>query len=504
MVLSENLKLGALGLIVLVFLLLAIFRFTRQSRAVRDRIKIPLLVLFWLVILDDVFFMLGRPFPPSLFPYYLALVYLFAAILLIRLVLLFFFDVFLVRRKKYRAPRLLKELSAFVLFLVAVVLIMQDTLHIQVTTVLATSALITVVLGLAMQETLGNLFAGLAIHLDPPYQVGDWIHVGEIAGKVEEITWRATKLRTTNNDYIVIPNGGIAKERLTNHSYPRTPHAYVLEINTSYDVPPNKVAAIVTDVLAHTENVVMDPAPDVRVSSYSDFVLKFQVKFWYRDYEFIEPTVAVIRRSLWYHLRRAEVEIPFPARNIFVHDRQEMLAARERKIKHLCDSLKKVYLFADLAAEEYVLIAEHLQEQYFQSGEIIIREGEKDDAFFIVDQGEVEVYITSPSQHRKVLTRLSEGDFFGEIALLTGERRTANVQALTDVRAYKLSKDAFKEVVQTKPLILDEIGSVLSKRKDQIAGLMMEITGSGQEVEEMTTQDAKSRILNRIRGYFGL
>lgn len=504
MVMSDNLKLGSLGLIVLVFVLLAIFRFTRQSRAVRDRIKIPLFVLFLLVILEDAFFMVGRQFPPSLFPYYLALIYLFSAILLIRLLLLFFFDVFLVRSKKYRAPRLLKELSAFVLFLVAVVLIMQNTLHIQVTTVLATSALITVVLGLAMQETLGNLFAGLAIHLDPPYQVGDWIHVGEIAGKVEEITWRATKLRTTNNDYVVIPNGGIAKERLTNHSFPRVPHAYVLEINTSYDVPPNKVAEIVTEVLSHTDNVVMDPAPDVRVGSYNDFVLKFQVKFWYKDYEFIEPTVAVIRRALWYHLRRHNVEIPFPARNIFVHDRQEMLAIKERKIKHLCDSLRKVYLFADLAAEEYVLIAEHLQEQYYESGEVIIREGEKDDSFFIVDQGEVEVYITSPNQHRKVLTTLHEGDFFGEIALLTGERRTASVQAMTDVLAYQLSKEAFKDVVQTKPLILDEIGSVLSKRKDQIAGLMLEITGSRQEAEAMTPQDAKSQILSRIRGYFGL
>jgi small-conductance mechanosensitive channel/CRP-like cAMP-binding protein len=504
MVLGENIKLGALGLGVLVFLLLAIFRFTRQSPAVRDRIKIPLLVLFVLVILEDAFYSIGRPFPPSLFPYYLALIYLFSAILLIRLALLFFFDVFLVRSKKYRAPRLLKELSAFVLFLVAVVLIMQNTLHIQVTTVLATSALITVVLGLAMQETLGNLFAGLAIHLDPPFQVGDWIHVADIAGKVEEITWRATKLRTVNNDYIVIPNGGIAKEKLTNHSYPRVPHAITVDVGVSYHVPPNKVDTVVKMALAGIRNVVSDPPPDIRVKSFQDFSVLYTIKFWYSDYEFIEQTLAAVRRALWYHLRRHDVEIPFPVRNIFVHDRQEMLAIKERKIKHLCDSLRKVYLFADLAAEEYVLIAEHLQEQYYQSGEVIIREGEKDDSFFIIDQGEVEVYITSPNQHRKVLTTLHEGEFFGEIALLTGERRTASVQAMTDVLAYQLSKDAFKEVVQTKPLILDEIGTVLSKRKDQIAGLMMEITGSSQEAEEMTSQDAKSRILSRIRTYFGL
>lgn len=501
---TENLKFGILAFVTFLVVLLAVFRLTRQNRSLRDRIQFPLLALFLLFVVYDSFYISGKRFPAGLFQDYLALLYLFLSILAIRLALLFFFDVFLVRNKRYRAPRLLKQLTGFVLFLIAIVAILQGALHIQVATVLATSAIITVVLGLAMQETLGNLFAGLALHLDPPYHVGDWIHVGDIAGKVEEVTWRATKLRTVNNDYIVIPNGSIGKEKLTNHSFPRIPHATRLEFTTSYNVAPNKVKAVVEEALAHIENVATDPRPDVRVSTYSDYVLTFQLKFYFKDYEFIEPTISAIRRALWYHFRRHDIEIPFPARNIFVHEQEEALEANAKKVNRLSHSLKKVYLFADLDDDERHLVAEHLHEMRFAINETIIHEGARDDSLFIIDQGEVEVFITSANQHRKVLTKLHEGDFFGEMALLTGEKRSASVQAVTDVIVYQLNKEAFKEVIETRPLILDEIGSVLSRRKDQLTELMMEITGNPREVASMSPQDAKSRILGRIRSYFGL
>ncbi len=501
---EPSMKMGGLIFLVMTFVILAIFRFTRQHRIVREKIKTPLIAVFCLLTVYDFFYILQKPIPPMLEGYYFALLYLGIAIILIQLGIFLFFDVFLVRSKHYQTPALLKEITNVVLFTIAVILIIQDTLKIQVTTVLATSAIITVVLGLALQETLGNLFAGLALHLDPPYHPGDWVQAGDVVGRVEEVTWRSTKLHTVNNDMIVIPNGQLAKEKIINHTFPPAPHATSVNVAVSFHVPPNKVARVVREVLATIDNVTMDPAPDIRVSKYMDFAIDYQIKFWFKDFGIIEPTLAEIRKSLWYHFRRNEIEIPFPIRNVYLHEREEVLSTHEQSLRHLADSLKKVYLFAPLDDEERRLIAEKLVEMHFAQREMIIREGDTDDNFFIIEEGEVEVFLTSVSGKRKVLTTLGEGDFFGEMALLTGERRTASVEAIRDVRVYSLGRHSFKEVLERKPEILDEISNVLSRRKDQLADKLAESSGGHNEEAPSNISDAKNRILSRIRNYFGL
>jgi small-conductance mechanosensitive channel len=493
---------GILFFILMLAVFLGVIRLTRHNRAVRERIRFPLIVVFLLLTALDVLFVIGFQLPKMVDHYFMAVLYLAIAVLFIRIAVMALFG-FLERTKRYRIPKLVEEITKALLYGVAVVAIIQYTLNIQVTTVLATSAIITVVIGLALQETLGNLFAGLALQMDPAYQVGHWIKVGERMGKVEEVTWRATKLRTVNNDSIVIPNGVIAKETLVNLSYPATAHAARLHIPVGYDVPPNRVDRVVREVLNQTPNVTMEPPPEIRVGDFKDYSIDYDLKFYYKDPGLLETMLASVRKGLWYHFRRNAVVMPVPIRELYIHDRQEQLDTHKSMLKRLSDSLKKVYLFASLDEDERLLIAEHLEEVRYASGELIIREGEAGNSFFIIDQGEVDVFVNSPSGNRKSLATLSVGDFFGEIALLTGELRTASVQATLDVRVFRLQKDNFKSVLETRPDILDEISSVLSRRKDQLVTLLAESTGTGDSVT-MNPEQAKSRILGRIRSYFGL
>ncbi len=501
---GDNFRIGVLAFVLLSILVLLILRATRQSKAVRQSIKLPLIFIFLLLTFYDVFFAFGISIPKSIERYYYALLYFSIAILFIRLSIYLFYGVFLPRVKKYRAPRLLEEITGVVLFVLAAILIIQNTLNIQLTTVLATSAIITVVIGLALQETLGNLFAGLALQLDPAYKVGDWIHTGENMGCVEEVTWRATKIRTLNNDLVIIPNGQIAKEKVTNHSDPPGAHATRVDVSVSYGVPPNKVELVVKEMLKEVPNVTMNPSPDIRLNAFHEFSVDYQIKFFIRDYGQLEPTLSAVRKGLWYHFRRNSVEIPFPIRNVYVHDRQEQKDISEIIHRRLSESLHNVYLFASLDEEERRLIVEYLSEMNFAAGELIIREGESDDSFFIIEEGEVEVSIAPVPGQKKVLTTLKKGDFFGEIALLTGEKRTATVMALADVRVYQLKKDNFKRVLETRPDILDEISNVLSRRKDELAVLIAESAGMEEDSRNMDTQEVKLHILKRIRNYFGL
>jgi small-conductance mechanosensitive channel/CRP-like cAMP-binding protein len=500
---NEQVRIGIIIFAAMTAIFLMVLRLIRHSGVLREKIKGPFLMIFALLIIYDLFYTLNLKLPQMVQPYYFAVLYLTVAILLIRLVVLVLFDIFLVRTRRYRAPQLLKEISAVVLFGIVVVIIIQNTLKIQVTTLLATSALITVVLGLALQETLGNLFAGLALQLDQPYRQGDWINVSNVFGRVEEVTWRATKLKTINNDYIIVPNGQIAKELVINHSFPEVPHATRLTFSVNYNTSPNRVTRVVHQAMEHVDNVIMQPLPEVRLIVFADFFITYEIKFFIRDFGLLEPTLAGVRKALWYHLRRNGIEIPYPIRNVYLHGNEEAERRREETLKRLSDTLGKVYLFASLDDEERLLIAEKLVEQRYAQDEIIIREGEQDESFFIIELGTVEVYLLSAHGNRKILTTLSEGNFFGEIALLTGQKRTANVRALTDVRVHRLDKDSFKEILERKPEILDEISSVLSHRKDQLAILMAESSGS-HETDSINIQDAKLRILSRIRSYFGL
>jgi small-conductance mechanosensitive channel/CRP-like cAMP-binding protein len=501
--LSSRVEQGILFFVLMVVVLLAVVRLTRQHHAFRQKIKLPLIILSILLLALDVLYVTRFSLPALVERYFKAILYLTLAILLIRVGVHVLFNS-IERNKRYRIPKLVEELTKVLLYGIATVAIIQQVLSIQVTTVLATSAIITVVLGLALQETLGNLFAGLALQLDPAYQVGDWIRVGERMGKVEEVTWRATKLRTVNNDSVIIPNGSIAKDTLINLSSPVTPHAARMFIRASFTTPPNRVDRVVRDVLSETTNVTMDPPPEIRVSDFKDHWIEYDLKFYYKDAGLLEAMLATVRKGLWYHFRRDGVEIPLPARDIFVHDRQERVEGEEAMLNRLSDSLKKVYLFSPLAPDERQLIAENLEEMRYAKNEVIIREGEAGDSFFIIEQGEVEVFVTSANGSKKSLTILSIGDFFGEIALLTGELRTASVQAITEVRVFRLKKESFKTVLEARPDILDQISGVLSRRKDEIVSILAESTTGDGAVVAMNTDQAKHKILGRIRSYFGL
>ena len=128
---------------------------------------------------------------------------------------------------------------------------------------LATSAVSAVVLGFALQDTLGNAIAGLAIQSEKPFSIGHWVKVGEFEGRVAEVTWRATRLRTKTGNFIVLPNNIVGKEPIINYSEPVAPTRISVQVGCSYDAPPNRVKAVIREALANCALVLRAPAPQV-------------------------------------------------------------------------------------------------------------------------------------------------------------------------------------------------------------------------------------------------
>jgi small-conductance mechanosensitive channel len=396
-------------------------------------------------------------------------------------------------------PALLGSLVTVVLYAVGLGVVAHVFFGFDPTPFLAGSAIAGAVVGLALQDALANLFSGIALHSDAPFRVGDWVRLGEAEGRVEEVTWRALRLRTWSNDTLTLPNNDVARKQVLNFSRPAEPHSRVLTVGVSYAAPPNRVLAVMREVLRRVEGLPEQPPSTVRLVGYADSAVQYEVRYQARAYEDWRRLESEILRLIWYHFRRAGLEIPFPIRTLHVHQadpRREADGPGER----LERALRSVDLFRPLSDDERRTAAAAFRHLHYSAGERILGEGEPGDSLFLIDRGEVEVSKLLGGAPR-VLARLGAGQFFGEMALLTGEARAASVTAVDDVDLFTLDKAGFERVLARNPAVAVDISAILAARRDalsQAQGDAAAPLGTGEPPGEL-----RQRILMRIRSWFG-
>ena len=363
---------------------------------------------------------------------------------------------------------------------------------------LTTSAMGAVIIGFALQDTLGNLFAGLAIQVEKPFRVGDWIRSGEQEGLVLEVTWRATKIRTKAGNFIIIPNSLISKDRIINYSQPTRLLRMEHTIGLSYDAPPNLVKSVILETIASVPDILRDPAPDVLLSQYAESSIHYRCRFWVDDFAQNDPILDKFTTLLYYRLRRAGLGIPYPVREVRVTERRQEIPAVEGALDRRLQFVEKVDLFQRLTPADKTLIAEAMEPITFASNETIIRQGTAGDSMFFIRRGKVRILLQSGGTSHEV-AMLGDGQYFGEMALLTGETRTATAVAQGDVEAYVLRKDHFRDVLLQQPEIATEISRIMAERKQVLEEKTAQVAAQGS-----SQHDVQQNFLRRIQRFFGL
>lgn len=397
-------------------------------------------------------------------------------------------------------PALLDSLLRVVLYAAGLGIVAYVFFGFDPTPFLAGSAIVGAVVGLALQDALANLFAGIALHTDAPFRAGDWVRVGEAEGCVEQVTWRALRLRTWSGDTLTLPNNDVARRSVLNFSRPAEPHSRVLVIGASYAAPPNRVLAVLREALNQVHEVPAEPPPSLRIVGYADSSVHYEVRYFVRSYEDWRRAEGEILRLVWYHFRRAGLEIPFPVRTVHLHQSAPRAEADElgRRLERALASLD---VFRPLSDDERQTAAAAFRPLHFSAGERILGEGEPGDSLFLIDRGEVAVSKQLGGLARTV-ARLGPGQFFGEMALLTGEARAATVAAVSDVDLFTLDKAGFERVLARNPQVAEDISAILAVRRDALSeaqGDTATLRASGEPGGEL-----KQRILVRIRNWFGL
>lgn len=370
-----------------------------------------------------------------------------------------------------------------------------------------TSAILTAVIAFTMQDTLGNVLGGLAIQLDNSVQVGDWVKVDDMTGRVRDIRWRTTLIETRNWETVLIPNSQLMKSRVAilgrREGAPRQ-WRRILNFMVDPGVPPARVIAIVEDEMRELAipNVARTPAASCVLFGFESGNLRYQLRYFLTDILEDDTTDSMVRVHLFATLQRAGIRVAEPQHTVHAIQRDEAHAetVKKRELTRRIQALNAVHLFAGLSDGEKADIAERLQYAPFARGDVMTKQGNQAHWLYILAFGEAAVLYEPPSGEPQVIGVVRAGEFFGEMALLSGDARSATVVAKTDVECYRLDRASFQELLSGRPEIVDEVARIVSARKPDLE--------HARETHAAIKSDPASAdrvtIVERIRGLLGL
>ena len=400
--------------------------------------------------------------------------------------------VFLIFERRPREGRLIQDLIVGVIYLGAALSVVAYVFNAPVGTLIATSGVFAIILGLALQSTLADVFSGIALNFSRAYSVGDWIVLSDgIEGRVVETNWRATHLLNASNDLVVLPNSVLAKAQLTNLSSPNRSHGVKLRVRVVPTMAPSSIADVMRTVLLNANSITRTPPPSVDIKSLDAQAIEFELSFRVQDFAAASAAKHEIYDLIYRHARAAGLTLAASRETpSFIGPSSAAEAAARSIPLRLLDA---VPLFASLNEAEKETLAATMTRKTYRKGEVLAEQGAKLNSLVVIRNGVI--VVTRRKHGRDVeLDRLAPGDFIGEDGLFTGTGEPATVRALTLVVAYEVGQAAMAKLMQDRPSIADEISVTLARRAK--SGTAVGDAGG------VTTESSVTRLVGRIRQLF--
>jgi small-conductance mechanosensitive channel/CRP-like cAMP-binding protein len=429
-----------------------------------------------------------------------SIVILLATAVVVALVDRYVWDFYFEQKKQTPIPHFPRQLAALVIYLIALLGVLWYGYHAGrwLTGLLATSGIAAILIGLAGQNLLGGIIAGVSLQISRPYKVGDWLQVSDRFAEVMEINWRSTRLRTNDNIYLDIPNNEIVRQTIVNLHYPTELHAIRVRVGIDYNTPPNRVK----DALFHASSsagVLAQPPEKVFLVDFADHAMTYEVKFYMANHSRINELNDAVRTNIWYELKRQRIRIPYPVRTLQLERRVPRAAGDDQEEARVI--LRSDPLFQCLSEEQLDTIVKQSRLDHFGRGERVIEEGAEGDSMFVLLRGAAQVLVAKNGSIIPVAT-LNSGECFGEMSLLTGERRSATVRAKGDCYVMEISKPVMAEIIRESPDCLRQLSEILARRKMETEGVLREAMGS--EEQEAKEREYSATFLMRLRHFFAL
>ena len=432
-------------------------------------------------------------------------------LLAINLLAISVFDL-LLRAARVEYPDILHDVVVGAAYIVAFVFLMHRS-GVDVTSIAATSAVVTAVVGLSLQATLGNVVGGISLQLDDSINEGDWVELdNKTQGLVKKIRWRHTVLETRDWDTLIVPNGQLMTQSikvLGKRAGRPVQHRMWVYFNVDFRYPPAEVMRAVNESLqsAPIEGAAEEPKPECICYDLArenrESYCYYAVRYWLTDLARDDPTSSLVRERIYAALRRAQVPLAIPATTVFVSadDAEHRERKRTRELESRMDALSAVDLFANLSEDERHILASSARLAPFSAREIITRQGAAAHWLYVLLKGKAAVRVTTPEGQVRQVALLEAPNFFGEMALMTGQRREATVVAESDVECLRVDRKDLEGIIKQRPEIASEISGVLATRRVELAAVR---EGLDSDAKQQRLSSEHSRILHSIQEFFAL
>jgi small-conductance mechanosensitive channel/CRP-like cAMP-binding protein len=391
--------------------------------------------------------------------------------------------------------KILRDLLNLGLSALATILVLQRQANLNLVGLVTTSAVLTAVIGLAAQESLKDLFAGIELQVDPPFREGDWISVGNEGGTVESLHLMSTRLRKLDGSTVNLPNNTVVDSPMQRFSR-QGPVGNRFGIALGYEIPPTRARELLESVAQQNPRVLKEPSPEVWISGYEDSQIRYELLVHHLGSAEQERLLvrSELLQQIWYALERQGWSLPYRVRELQRSSpRQDSGHPAAVDASLTAELLRRSWLFAQLDPAKVEQLAPLVRCLRFGPGETIVGEGDEGDALFQVVQGEVEVFKADGSPLGRSVAVLGSDQIFGEMTVCTGEPRSATVRSRRECLLLEVERDDFLSLVETDSGLLDELASIVGRRRSELERL-----SSPDAVERQTS------ILERMRHLFGL
>jgi small-conductance mechanosensitive channel/CRP-like cAMP-binding protein len=424
-----------------------------------------------------------------------------AAAMLIRLLHVAVWEGAIQRRTGTRAPRLLTDLVDGLIVVSALVVIIAFVFEKPVTGLIATSGVAVAVIGFALKSMISDLFSGIAITLERPFHMGDWIEIaGGMVGQVVNLSWRATGLMLESGVYVVVPNSRLSEMVLRVYDRPEAAWRDEIEIILDRLVTAHQVERVLLPAAADIPEIAaLGRKPDVRIAEFTDSGVKWRLRYWVPDYPSRSRLRYAVQRNILRNLHFSGISIPIP--HLHAHlSRDDIPGPQGPGIEAF---LRRVSLFTMLQDGEMAELAENADCRLIRADQAVVRTGEEGSSLFVVKEGLFEVMIPDRGGGEMMVARLKAGAFFGEMSLLTGAARGATVRACVDSMVIEIGKEALQPILARRPPILEAMSEALAERQLQNTAKAAEADCEAHD-GVAAHKTLAVQLLGRMRSFFGL
>lgn len=402
------------------------------------------------------------------------------------------------RRSGSPAPKILANSVGAAVFILALFGIVRYVFDHPVTGLVATSGVVTIIIGFAIREMIADFFSGIAMNTERPYRIGDYVELEPgMVGRVTELNWRSTRLTTQSGTVVIVPNSNLASRQFVNYSLPTPEYRESMQVVLNFTTDPRRAENILLAAVLATRGLVEGAPHSVRIKDFSERGVIYELRFFIQSYADRANMRHEVARHALHHLQQAGIPIPYGQQEVFLSRERPRRRETRLSARRL---LSRIPWLDPLNDDELDKLASDANELEFKPGAVVMSEGEQGTSLLVVVEGTLEASTQSGTEREEKVGTVKPGQALGEMSFLTGEPRAATVTALTHAFVLELRREAFEPILRARPAIAEQLGQTMAKRVIKTQEAIQTASESG--ADDLMTR--AGQIARSISSLFGL